>query len=64
MLPEKSMTLEQLAAWMQELTPESCFSGETISTYTARPTFYSHDEHALCTAEIELEEGSVTWTYS
>jgi len=64
MTPEKSMTLERLAEWMQGLTPESCFSGVTISANTVSLAFYSHEDHTLCTANVELEEGTVEWTYA
>ena len=61
MLPEKLMTLERLAVWIQNLPKDSCFSGETVSKDAAKLVYYSYEDQKLFTATIGLERGTVTW---
>ena len=61
MIPPKQMTLKGLDEWMQQ-KPGS-FTGDADAD-TACLVFYSHEDHTLCTAEIQLEKGTVDWTHS
>ena len=55
------MTLNDLLGWMQQ-NPGS-FT-RSANADTANLAFYSHEDHTLCKATVELEEGTVEWTYT
>ena len=57
------MSLEPLGEWIQQLPFDSPFSGYTTSSDTACLVYYSHDDHTLCIANIDLEEGDTEWTF-
>lgn len=61
MTDNKSKKLEGLLAWM--LTTTDTYSGVAHAN-TAVLKSYSHDEHRLYTASIDLEGGTVEWTYA
>lgn len=64
MKPQTSMSLEQIGEWVQHLPVDSAFSGYTTPADTACLVYYSHDDHTLCIANINLEEGKAEWTFS
>ena len=61
MTQERPKKLKGLDTWMQHTTDS--FSG-VADADTAVLTSYSHDDHTLYTANIDLETGTVEWTSS
>jgi hypothetical protein len=61
MIPENHTTLDDLIGWMQQNL--GSFTG-SANADTASLAFYSYEDRILCTAEVELEKGTVEWTYS
>lgn len=63
MIHEKPSTLDRLNERMLELTTDYTFSGEADAD-EALLTFYSFVDRKLCTAIVDLEEGTVEWPCS
>ena len=63
MTDNRPKKLEGLPAWMCTTTGNT-YSGKVAYANTAVLKSYSHEEHRLYTANVDLERGMVEWTYT